>query len=367
MDGDSDISISSTPPDVIDATNEANLKLLPAKSKKLYEGAHKKFIDWQAQKKCSSFSERVMLAYFLEVSKNMKPSTVWSHYSMVKTTLNIYNDTDISKYLKLKAFLKQNSKGYKSKKSLIFSKADVNTFLSEASDETHLLTKVILIFGIEGACRAQELSQLMADDVIQSKESITIKIKETKNNVERQFVVLGNYLQYCVKYIGLRPSTTSDNHFFYAYRNGKCVNQVVGKNTFYKIPELVATYLGLENPKLFTGHTFRRSSATILVESGGDLLTLKKHGGWKSSAIAESYVDESASYRHEIAKKILPTSNAPMASCSSTIPVNSTSAEMPQVIEVAAGNSVEISTSSIDSSKFTHCTFNNCTFNIINK
>ncbi|KAJ8949139.1 hypothetical protein NQ318_012887 [Aromia moschata] len=53
--------------------------------------------------------------------------------------------------------------------------------------------------------------------------------------------------------------------------------------------------------------SFRRSSATLLVDSGGDLMTLKKHGGWKSSTVAEGYVDESVAHRTEIANKVFRT------------------------------------------------------------
>ncbi|KAJ8949161.1 hypothetical protein NQ318_012910 [Aromia moschata] len=88
-------------------------------------------------------------------------------------------------------------------------------------------------------------------------------------------------------YLALRPAAAKDRRLFYAHRNGKCINQVVGKNQFYKVPETVANFLQLENPNSYTGHSFRRSSATLLVESGGDLMTVKKHGGWKSSNVAE--------------------------------------------------------------------------------
>jgi hypothetical protein len=44
---------------------------------------------------------------------------------------------------------------------------------------------------------------------------------------------------------------------------------------------------------LQVGHSFRRSAATMVVDAGGDILTLKRAGGWKSSGIAEGYVDDS--------------------------------------------------------------------------
>jgi hypothetical protein len=42
-----------------------------------------------------------------------------------------------------------------------------------------------------------------------------------------------------------------------------------------------------------------------LVHAGADLLTLKSHGGWKSSAVAEGYIENSIQNKISIATKIL--------------------------------------------------------------
>ena len=71
------------------------------------------------------------------------------------------------------------------------------------------------------------------------------------------------------------------------------------------MPQVVAKFLNLPNPEEYTGHCFRRSSATILVDSGADLTSLKRHGGWKSSSVAEGYIEESLNNKIEVANKIL--------------------------------------------------------------
>jgi hypothetical protein len=63
-------------------------------------------------------------------------------------------------------------------------------------------------------------------------------------------------------------------------------------DTIGGVPKKIATYL-LQEPELYTGHSFRRSAATMVLDAGGDILTLKRAGGWKSSGIAEGYVDDS--------------------------------------------------------------------------
>jgi hypothetical protein len=66
----------------------------------------------------------------------------------------------------------------------------------------------------------------------------------------------------------------------------------------------IAAFLKLPNPEQYSGHSFRRSSATILVDAGGDITALKRHGGWKSTAVAEGYIDESVKNKTDTANKI---------------------------------------------------------------
>ena len=98
----------SPPAAIIEAVEHATLDILPEKSRRLYMSNYTKFKDW-----CMSngvrINEDTVLAYFYEKSKRIKPSSLWSEYSMVKSTLLINDNVDISKFEKLKAFLKRQS------------------------------------------------------------------------------------------------------------------------------------------------------------------------------------------------------------------------------------------------------------------
>lgn len=148
------------------------------------------------------------------------------------------------------------------------------------------------------------------DDVQDLGSALLIKIPVNKTNKPRSFTVTGDYLNYFRKYSALRPPNVSDRRFFLAYRNGKCCKQVVGIHKFGSIPQEIASYLKLPNAKEYTGHCFRRTSATFLVDAGADITSLKRHGGWKSSDVAEGYIDESLSNKLEVAKKILNASQS---------------------------------------------------------
>nr|XP_015837108.1 PREDICTED: uncharacterized protein LOC107398237 [Tribolium castaneum] len=66
------------------------------------------------------------------------------------------------------------------------------------------------------------------------------------------------------QYRSLRPKKISHKRLFLNYKNKKCTVQPVGYNTFSNIPQKIAEFLKLPNDIEYTGHSFRRSSATLL-------------------------------------------------------------------------------------------------------
>lgn len=76
--------------------------------------------------------------------------------------------------------------------------------------------------------------------------------------------------------------------------------QPIGKNKFSSTPQKIAEFLKLPFPKEYTGHSFRRSSATMLVDAGATMPTLKRHGGWKSDAVAEGYIEQSIKNKTDV-------------------------------------------------------------------
>lgn len=61
---------------------------------------------------------------------------------MLKCTLNLNDNIDISKYMKLTSFLKQNNVGYQPKKAKVLTREQVDKFMIDASDEKYLMIKV---------------------------------------------------------------------------------------------------------------------------------------------------------------------------------------------------------------------------------
>lgn len=155
-----------------------------------------------------------------------------------------------------------------------------------------------------GACRANEMYSMKLEHLQDLGSTLLITVPNTKTKITRKFTITDKFYKICKKYIDLRPPNFTSNIFFLNYQNGKCATQRISINKFTVMGKQIATFLKLPNPENYSGHNFRRSSATLLVDAGGDITALKRHGGWKSTSAAEGYIDESIKNEIDTAHKI---------------------------------------------------------------
>ncbi|KAJ8922304.1 hypothetical protein NQ315_004246 [Exocentrus adspersus] len=208
-------------------------------------------MEWKKTNNVQQFSENVILLYFKELSSKYKSSTLWAQYSMLKSTLNIKHDMNISNYQVLLE--------------------DFSRFLNCAPDEKYLLVKAVAVIGFAGACRRDELRRITVDDVQDLNSAMLVKIKNPNNNVYRSCALTGQFYDIFKKYASLRPKDIYETRFFLNYQNGKCTRQVVGINKIGNMAKQIATFLRLPDAEQYTGHCFRRSSPTV----GRDLISFQ--------------------------------------------------------------------------------------------
>ncbi|CAG9759373.1 unnamed protein product [Ceutorhynchus assimilis] len=296
---------------IADKAKEIVLDLLPRKSRAIYHKEYDAFIEWKHENGIFVVNEDVLLNYLHEKSQTFKPSTVWSKYSMLKAVLSVKENIHIDQFPRVIAFLKRNSVGYEPKKSKVLSREEIDQFLATASDETYLLTKVALVIGLCGACRREELHSLQVQDITEKDNNcLLVTLADTKTNIKRVFPVVGegnsaNSVELYRKYACLRPKNVPHDYVFISYRKGKCTMQRVGIHSFGKMPSIVATFLNLPNPNEYTGHCFRRSAATLVADAGVDFTALKRLGGWRSSTVAEGYIEESIEKKKKVCKLLM--------------------------------------------------------------
>lgn len=145
---------------------------------------------------------------------------------------------------------------------------------------------------------------MQLDDIEDMGNKLLVSLPDTKTKRPRSFVV-SEHLDMYRKYASYRPSGFESRRFFFRYWRGKALKQVIGIHKFGAMPQEIATYLKLPNAQKYTGHCFRRTSATWLVNSGADITMLKRHGGWKSTSVAEGYIENSVESKSVISEKIL--------------------------------------------------------------
>ena len=70
-----------------------------------------------------------------------------------------------------------------------------------------------------------------------------------------------------------------------------------------KVPQQyeIAKHLGKLILKFYTGHCFRRTCATLLAEACLSSHIIKNAGNWKSTTVAEGYIDNSDRMKEKIA------------------------------------------------------------------
>ncbi|KYN17763.1 hypothetical protein ALC57_03781 [Trachymyrmex cornetzi] len=134
----------NVPPEMLVAAKEIALNSLPIISKQKYTAVYNEFKKWRSTRNTKSFAEPVFLIYFNELATKYAPPSLWSKYSMLRTTIKSYDNIDISTYPQLIGLLKRKNVGYKPKKSSVFTTTDVSKFLKEAPDAEYLVTKVCI-------------------------------------------------------------------------------------------------------------------------------------------------------------------------------------------------------------------------------
>lgn len=190
--------------------------------------------------------------------------------------------------------------------------------------------------GLFGCCRSKEMLNLTVSQVRDLGESWYIDVTNTKTYLNRTFKIDESFYGIVKKYVDMRPKNATTDRFFIGVRSGKCINQPVGIHTIYGQSQEVAEYLGLPNPKTYTGHSLRRTAAKFLADEGAGLLDMKRAGGWRGDSSVQGYIAGSASNKNKIGsfmanamQKGLPDKNVQTASTSTTTTATQVASRQP--------------------------------------
>lgn len=311
--------------------DKAKLESLPIKSINIYKRYFEEYKSWTKQNNHEGKETNgdVMLVYFNELSKKYAASTLWSRSTGVRSMLGLDALPE-----QVGTFLKSLSRAHVPKVSKVFSKEEVEKWLrSKETSNENITAKLATSFAILGALRLEEVTNLMWRDVTKEDDCLKVWFSRGKQMAanERTFFIASKlkddeaeicpyrlFIDYKVKSVSIMKCNTNlqvripESHrmdrLFLIYdpkSNLGWTKRPVGKTFFGNLPNKIAKDLDLPNPELYTGHAFRRTSATILADSGADRLTLKRHGDWKSDTVTEHYLAKSKKLKTEVSRSLI--------------------------------------------------------------
>lgn len=89
-----------------------------------------------------------MIIYFKELKQRLRPPTLWCVWSMLRKTLKPRDNVDLTHFVNLKSFIKNNAKGYRPKKAFALRWGQIVRFMTEAPDIKYLASKVNIFIAI---------------------------------------------------------------------------------------------------------------------------------------------------------------------------------------------------------------------------
>jgi integrase len=240
--------------------------------------------------------------------------------------LQIEYNINLKNFQNLTIFLKQLSQTYKKKQASVLTEQDVTIFL-KASNQGKFLVDKLLQIAFYGALRVGELTTLQWDDVQETQDGLLVTIRQCKTDQcgkGYSFLVLFHqnstvcpvhvFRLYKEQVMKLYDSSLFQKPPGRLFRNFNQHSQQftktpMGHNMISQAPQRIAAFLGKPDSKKYTGHCFRRSSATVLADQGISLPNLMRHGRWKSTLVAQSYIDESHKFKKEVASLLTNATN----------------------------------------------------------
>jgi integrase len=181
------------------------------------------------------------------------------------------------------------------------------------------MNKLVLLTGFYGGMRCCEIVALTWEDIVFSEEGVLVTIRFSKTDrggirATKLLLALEKRAVSSLHYFSIYRDLVADRsgRLFRNFSSGNFTRAPIGKNTIATIPQMIAKFLGLTDPKLYTGHSFRVSSATVLADEGASSITLKRHGRWTSDSIAEGYLRDSKQVRASTASLLSGYSGEPI-------------------------------------------------------
>lgn len=283
-------------------------ELMQCKSLSTYERWWRRYTEFKKERSLQTENIATFLEFMRDLNKTMKVSTMWQAASCINKYIKFDFQQDYITNHIFKSYMKKLQSAYCPVKSSILEMSDIEIYLADSDKSNeNLVVKVAMICGVYGALRISEITYLNFEDFRKQGPNYVVTIRQSKTDQagcgHEFYITPSPRADVCPcahisSYIALFADPTG-RFFRKVKKDGKVTAQVLGVNTIGKFPRKIADFCGKQGN--YTGHCFRRSSATIVVDNGANALQLKRLGRWKSSTVAEGYVQNSKMAKIEVA------------------------------------------------------------------
>ena len=272
---------------------------LPQPSKETYNKKWVEFKNFIGEKPTPEEADYIQYFDNLHTEKKFKASTIWCTYSMLNAVHQREFGEKLQAYPRVTQLLKSYNLTYERKVASVFNKKAVEDYLSLTENTPFvLLRKAIIVTALSGGFRTAEVRDLSFDNLVQKGDTYEVTLQRKKQNGEKKismFIIPSSLASHITNYLvalsaaigGVSGALFKGTPISKLTKMSKFVNQPMVKD--------VAKKIVLENPEAYTGHCFRRTSATMAADGGATPQQMQRAFGWKSVATAQKYVEESES------------------------------------------------------------------------
>ena len=244
----------------------------------------------------------------------MASSTLWTTYSMVTSVCKGKYSINLKQYCRVTSLLKSFDVDVK-KKAKVFTKSEINKFLldGEISTPYWKVRKVIVCLAFFGGLRHTEMMDIKVEFCESTAEGIYVTHSRSKQRSDKRssrFLIPRTDASGSAEIVDDYIKTIKETLGKFVGRllwtgNAKTfVNIPMGRNMVSKVPFDMAEKLNLDNAIGYTFHSFRRSAATAVADSGATSEQMRDFFGWSSTKMTTEYISTSKAAVMDVAGKL---------------------------------------------------------------
>ena len=255
-----------------------------------------------------------ILNYLDQCQDQLNPRTVSRRLSSISKWHRLHRRPDPTQEIAVKETLKTRARSYgqpkvKAKALRLPALLQLVRTLEAHRSLINIRNKALLLIGYFGAFRRSELVSLRWEHVEFVSEGLLIQLGRSKTDQSGEGCLCAipfGPLHYCPVRALLEWREASGQYEGALFRRitnqGKVLESALCAAHWNRQLKRLAHQAKLPNADQISSHSLRRGSTTEAASRGAPLITLKRHGRWRSGASVLEYLEEGRQFKDSAAK-----------------------------------------------------------------